>query len=130
MSISQETANLIDTLASAASKIGSTAASAKLNQAIVDLIPPSQTGELEAMVTILQGNIATLAAENEQLTIDANAYRISNDIRGENLEVLRGRMAEIAQIASAALADGGTADFEVIQNILTISAPMPDASAT
>lgn len=97
MSITQETANLIDTLAHAASMIGSTAASAKLNQAIVDLIPPSQTSELEAMVTQLQ-------ADNAQLTIDANAYRISNDIRGENLEVLRSAMAQITTLATEALA--------------------------
>ncbi len=48
-SITQETANLIDTLAGAAAKIGSTKASAKLNELIVDLIPPTADIALAAL---------------------------------------------------------------------------------
>lgn len=54
--ITQETANLIDTLAGAAAKIGSTKASAKLNELIVDLIPPTSDVAL-----------ATLKADNADL---------------------------------------------------------------
>jgi hypothetical protein len=94
MSITQETANLVDTLARAASQVGSTAASAKINQLIVDLLPA--TGNDESIAEALrQDNIA--------LTNDLNAYRISNEMRGENLEVLRSAMAQITQIATEAL---------------------------
>lgn len=42
MTITQETANLVDTLAHAASQIGSTPASAKINSLIVSLIPDTE----------------------------------------------------------------------------------------
>lgn len=118
MSITQETANLIDTLANAAGKVGSTEASAKINKAICELIPPSQIGELEAMVTQLQ-------ADNAQLTTDANAYRISNDIRGENLELLRGKLAEIKLIAVDLIeSPPADNDGEKLSQIITLAAPI------
>ena len=52
MPITQETANLIDTLANAAGKIGSTAASAKINQVIVDLMPSTAAEELLSLIHI------------------------------------------------------------------------------
>lgn len=56
MTMTQETAYLIDTLAGAAAKIGSTKASAKLNELIVDLIPPTSDSAL-----------ATLKVDNAEL---------------------------------------------------------------
>lgn len=134
MQITQEAANLIDTLAGAASKIGSTAASAKINQVIVELLPPSQVSELEAMVTQLQGSVVALTDANAQLTIDANAYRISNDIRGENLEALRGKLAQITQIATQSVAESASAVTEELVNsladdfrqIITLAEPNED----
>lgn len=47
MTITQETANLVDTLAHAASQIGSTPASAKINQLIVELLPTPSADQVE-----------------------------------------------------------------------------------
>lgn len=94
MSVTQETANLISTLANAASQIGSTAASAKINQLIVDILPASTGAESIA---------EALRQDNAALQLELNSLQISARIGAENLELLRDKMTDIHQIASEAL---------------------------
>lgn len=89
MSISQETANLIDTLASAASKIGSTNASSRINSLICSLVP-----DVEA---------DALRQENIALQAELSSLQTSARIGAENLEILRGKLKEISMIATEAL---------------------------
>lgn len=105
MSITHDTAILIDTLARAASQIGSTRASAKINEVICDLLPNTSTEQISAL-------------------------EASERVMSANLELLRIRIGQISKIATDALAEGGTADFEVIQNILAIAGSVPDEPAT
>lgn len=58
MLISQETAQLIDTLATAAAKIGSTPASDKINRLIVAMLP--DTAECESIAEALRQDNAGL----------------------------------------------------------------------
>lgn len=118
MSITQEAANLIDTLAHAASQIGSTAASAKINQLIVDLLPASTGADSIA---------EALRQDNASLAEDLKAYRISNEIRGESLETLRSAMAQITQIASEALSVTDNVDLaDDFRQIIALSALDPE----
>lgn len=68
MTITQETANLVDTLAHAASQIGSTPASAKINQLIVGLLPDTedQAEIVDALREDLKLAQDQLAAEREK----------------------------------------------------------------
>lgn len=89
MSISQETAVLIDTLATAASKIGSTPASAKLNALIVELLPPSETAALQQQIADLQ---------------------ISGDIKQANLQLAQSRFRELSELLDTALSEVATTE--------------------
>ena len=113
--ITQETANLVDTLARAASQVGSTAASAKINQLIVDLLPA--TGAEESIAEALrQDNIA--------LQLELTSVQNSARTMADNLELLRGKMTEITLIAREALPhmdDVNIADD--FRKILTFSDP-------
>ena len=96
MSITQETANLIETLAHAASQIGSTPASGKINQLIVSLLPATAGDTAESIAEALRQDNA---APQEEL----RSLQISAQISIENRELLRGKLTEIHQIASEAL---------------------------
>jgi hypothetical protein len=116
--ITQETAFLVETLARAASVIGSTAASAKINQLIVDILPAT-AGDESIAEALRQDNIA--------LTNDLNVYRISNEMRGESLEVLRSAMAQITQITNDALEGINTIPAaETLRQIISLSALDPE----
>ena len=65
----------------------------------------------------------------EALRQDNIQLQTSGRIMAENLEILRGKMAEIHRIATAALAPDQVADFEVIQTIMELAAPNDDAPA-
>lgn len=92
MQITQETALLIDTLASAASKIGSTPGSARLNAVIVELLDP-----------------APLTAEE----------RTALETAADNAEVFRAQLQRIAQIdtllATANMEEGDALRSELDQ---------------
>ena len=79
MSITQETANLVDTLATAASKIGSTPASKSINELIVSLLP---------------GN---------PLQADLDALQVSSDIYQANLELARSQLTGLSLLVNEAL---------------------------
>ena len=89
MSVTQETAFLIETLARAASQIGSTAASAKINQLIVDILPATTVGSTED----------ALRQDNEALQLELTSLQKSAGIMAENLALLRANLAEIKSIA-------------------------------
>lgn len=96
MSISQENANLIDTLATAASKIGSTAASSKINALICEILPEPK-GDESASEALRQDNIA--------LQQELASLQTSARIGAENLEIVRGKLKEISNGATAMLAN-------------------------
>jgi len=102
MSISQETANLIETLCRAGATTNCAQVAGKIREVILDILP-------------------TTAAE------DLEALRTGTRIQAENLDVLRGKLAEIHRIAAVALAPDQVADFEVIQTIMELAAPNDDA---
>ncbi|MCY1482351.1 hypothetical protein D9M68_159050 [compost metagenome] len=113
MSISQETANLIDTLATAASKVGSTEASAKINKLIVELLP---TPEIPA----LQAQVAELIA--------------SNGVAQGNLELARNQLGQISLLLEVLEADSADLNAQAeaqalidIRNLLTVALSQPDA---
>lgn len=101
MSISQENANLIDTLATAASKIGSTAASSKINALICEILPEPK-GDESVAEALRQDNIA--------LQQELASLQTSARIGVENLEIVRGKLKEISLLATEALADIDTAE--------------------
>lgn len=113
MTITQETANLVETLAHAASQIGSTAASAKINQLIVDLLP----GTNESAETIAEA----LRQDNIALTAELDSTQKSALIMAENLELLRGRMANIKQIATDSVGESASTVSEELVNVLADS---------
>lgn len=118
MSITQETANLIDTLAHAASQIGSTAASAKINQLIVDILPATSAGESIA---------EALRQDNAALRLELTSLGISARIGAENLELLRGKLTDINQIATEALVQVDAQNMvdlaDDLREIITLAAP-------
>jgi hypothetical protein len=119
MSITQEAANLIDTLAHAASQIGSTAASAKINQLIVSILPATDGSAEEIAEALRQDNAA--------LQLELAGTQKSVGIMAENLTLLRDRMEQINTIAykliQSAPADD---DGEKIEQIINLSAPATD----
>lgn len=120
MTITQETANLVETLAHAASQIGSTAASAKINQLIVDLLPGTNESAESIAEALRQDNIA--------LKAELDSTHKSALIMAENLELLRGRMTEINQIVFAMLETApADEDGAKLEQILDLSAPIANA---
>lgn len=101
MSITQETAQLIDTLATAASKVGSTAASSKINALICEILPEPKADESVAEA-LRQDNIA-LQEELKRVSTGAQ-------INLENLEIVRGKLKEISLLATDLLASINTAE--------------------
>lgn len=95
MSITQETASLVETLARAASQIGSTDASKKINQLIVDLLPPS---------TDKSDLIESLRQDNAEIEAELASLQTSARIGAENLEIVRGKLNEISRFTTALLA--------------------------
>ena len=122
MSITQETANLINALANAASQIGSTAASAKINQLIVSLIP-STDDSAEAIAEALR-------QDNAALQLELASTQKSAGIMAENLALLRDKMADIHQIASEALVAIGDSNPNMaddLREIIDLAAPIETA---
>jgi hypothetical protein len=120
MSFTQETANLIDTLAHAASQIGSTAASAKINQLIVDILPATTVG----------GTEDALRQDNEALQMELTSLQKSAGIMAENLALLRDKMVDINQIASEALvaiSDSNPNIADDLREIIDLAAPIETA---
>lgn len=101
MSITQETANLIDTLASAASKIGSTNASSKINELICSILPGTED-EKSIAESLRQDNIA--------LQQELASLQTSARIGADNLEIVRGKLKEISMLATEVLATIDTAE--------------------
>lgn len=116
MSITQETAILVDLLATAASKIGSTAASAKINQLIVDILP--NTHGYDDLLDALRQDNAALQEELKSL-------QTSEQIKSDNLEVLRGKLAEINSVVSALMdSEPSDGDGEQLARICDLSEPI------
>lgn len=113
MSITQETANLIETLAHAASQIGSTPASGKINQLIVSLLPATGGDTAESIAEALR-------QDNAALQLELTSLGISARIGAENLEVLRGKLEEIHQIASEALVAIGDTNANIADDLREI----------
>lgn len=90
MRITEETARLIDTLANAASKIGSTPASEKINKLIVSLLP----GDAE------ESTAEALRQDNIVLQEELASLQTSARIGVENLEIVRGKLKEISMLAT------------------------------
>jgi len=101
MSITQETANLIDTLANAAGKIGSTNASSKINALICSFLPDVEDDKALAE-SLRQDNIA--------LQQELASLQTSARIGAENLEIVRGKLKEISMLATETLATIDTAE--------------------
>lgn len=123
MSITQETANLIETLAHAASQIGSTAASAKINQLIVDILPAASGDTAESIAEALR-------QDNAALQLELTSLGISARIGAENLALLRGKLAEITQIATMSVS--GSSDYEIdedLKKIISLSELAPPVEA-
>lgn len=122
MSITQEAANLIDTLAHAASQIGSTAASAKINQLIVDLLPASTGADSIA---------EALRQDNAALQLELGSLQISAQIGAENMEIVRGKLKEISLLATELLAvfAPGIADVDMKDDLRKIVELSDDAAA-
>lgn len=108
MQISQETALLIDTLATAASKIGSTPASAKLNALIVELLPPSELDEAQTMIAALQAERSSLQLTIESLSGQVSTLQASNDFRQANLELRHAQLSELAITLDTAISEVAT----------------------
>lgn len=120
MSITQETANLIETLAHAASQIGSTPASGKINQLIVSLLPATGGDTAESIAEALR-------QDNEALQLELTSLGISARIGAENLELLRDKLTDINQIATEALVQVDAQNMvdlaDDLREIITLSAP-------
>lgn len=115
MSINHDTAILIDTLATAASKIGSTPASAKINNLIVSLLPDVEASDIAE--GLRQDNIAL----QEELASLQTSARIGT----ENLEIVRGKLADIHKIVFALLETAPSdEDGEKLEDILKLAAPI------
>lgn len=114
MSITQETAFLVETLARAASQIGSTDASKKINATICGLLPdPDGQGNLED--SLRQDNIAL----QEELA----SLQTSARIGAENLEIVRGKLADIHKIVFSLLETApADEDGEKLEDILKLAA--------
>lgn len=104
--ITQETANLVDTLATAAAKIGSTKASAKLNELIVAILPDTVNqegfvealradnadleGRLETLVTAMkdvQAKLEEILAIDHSPTIREATESLKSEVDGFLLEI-------------------------------------------
>ncbi len=120
MSITQETANLIDTLAHAASQIGSTPASGKINQLIVSLLPATGGDTSESIAEALRQDNAALQQELASLQISAR-------IGADNLELLRDKLTDVNQIATEALVQVDAQNMvdlaDDLREIITLAAP-------
>lgn len=92
MLISQETAYLIDTLATAASKIGSTNASAKLNQVIVGLLPPTTEEKNDADIA------EAFSLDNIALQEEVAALVANDKVKQGNLDLARSQLQQIADV--------------------------------
>jgi hypothetical protein len=122
MSITQEAANLIATLAHAASQIGSTAASAKINQLIVSLIS-STDDSAEAIAEALR-------QDNAALQLELAGTQKSAGIMAKNLALLRNKMVDIHQIASEALvaiSDSNPNIADDLREIIDLATPIETA---
>lgn len=117
MQISQETALLIDTLATAASKIGSTPASAKLNALIVELLPPSELDEAHTVIATLQAERVELHLNIEGLVNTNRELQISSDIHQENRRQAEDQLIRFAQLSS--LAEPSTEQNEELQALIS-----------
>ena len=117
MQMTQETAFLIDTLATAASKIGSTPASAKLNTLIVELLPPSELSEAQTMISALQAEKVELQLQIEALTASNNELLISSSIHQENRQLAEDQLIRFAQLSS--LAEPSAEQNEELQALIS-----------
>lgn len=108
MQISQETALLIDTLATAASKVGSTPASAKLNNLIVELLPPSELPELQTLLATLQAERVTLQLQLDSLAAANHELQVSSDIHQTNLTLARDQLTSLSALVDSAGAEVAT----------------------
>lgn len=107
MTITTETATLIDILASAASKIGSTPASQKINSLIVDLLPPSEGAALQQQI-------------DELIT--------SSDIKEANLSLARSQLATAKSLV-VVMADETSTDPEKATALLGLQQLLDEALA-
>jgi hypothetical protein len=111
MIITQETANVINTLANAASQIDSTPASAAINKLIVSILPATGGESAEAIAEALR-------QDNEALQLELASLQISARIGAENLELLRGKLKTITEIANDSLGESASAVSEALVTIL------------
>lgn len=112
MTINQDTANLIDTLASAAAKLSFTNAGKQIEAQIIAMIPGATDSVAEA-----------LHQDNIEL-------QTSGRIMAENLEILRGKMQEIVQIVSEALPSIKDVDLaDDFRQILKLAEPINQGEA-
>lgn len=124
MSITQEVANVINTLANAASQIGSTPASGKINQLIVSLLPATAGDTAESIAEALR-------QDNASLQLELTSLGISARIGAENLDLLRDKLAEIYQIASEALVAIGDTNVNIagdLREIIEMAKPIEVAA--
>lgn len=93
--VSQETANLIDTLATAAAKIGSTPASGKINQLIVDILPATAEEKNDADIA------EAFRLDNIALQEEVTALVANDKVKQGNLDLARSQLQKIADVMLA-----------------------------
>lgn len=92
ITVTQETANLVNTLANAASQIGSTPASAKINKLIVDILPEAAEEKNYAEIA------ESLRLNNIALKEELEKERASMTVMQANLELARSQLQQIADV--------------------------------
>lgn len=103
--VTQLKAILIETLAHAASQIGSTRASAKINEVICDLLPNTSVEQIAAL-------------------------EASERVMSANLELIRGNLAAITQIVTEVLPHIEDVDIaDDFRKILALAKPIEDEPA-
>lgn len=109
------TASLISTLAHAAAAIGSTPASEKINIKICEILDSAPDENISE--ALRQDNIAL----QEELASLQTSARIGT----ENLEIVRGKLADIHKIVFALLETAPSdEDGEKLEDILKLAAPI------
>lgn len=105
MTITQETANLVDTLARAASQIGSTPASAKIQQLIVDLLPAtSEQQSSESIVEALRQDYQDMKNRYDRLLSFMNTIHDQvGEIYATGSEDAQSAISEISDLVTGAL---------------------------
>lgn len=122
--VTQETATLIDTLATAAAKIGSTKASAKINQLIVEILPATTEEKNDADIA------EAFRLDNIALQEEVAALVANDKVKQGNLDLARDQLRELHEILKACLPDeGGLFDHDKVSESINAMVPILELAA-